>query len=77
MKQSHIIHIIAIQEHWLYKYEKKNMSEFCTEHGFSVVLKSVDDTDILLPDCRPRGKGGVDTCGLRRLTRRWKLFTME
>ena len=55
MKQSHII---AIQEHWLYNYEKKNMSEFCTEHDFSVVLKSVDDTDpcsqIVVPE------GGVE-----------------
>ena len=54
MKQSHII---AIQEHWLYNYEKKNMSEFCAEQGFSVVLKSADDTDPLLPNCRPRGNG--------------------
>ena len=54
MKQSHII---ATQEHWLYSYEKRNMSDFCAEQGFSVVLKSVDDDDPLLPTCRPRGKG--------------------
>ena len=56
MKQ---LRIIAIQEHWLYSYEKRNMSDFCAEQGFSVALKSVDDDDPLLPTCRSRGKGGV------------------
>ena len=51
--------IIALQEHWLYNYEKKNLSDFCGENGFSTFLKSVDDDDPLLPTCRPRGKGGV------------------
>ena len=50
--------IIALQEHWLYNYEKKNLSDFCGEKGFSTFLKSVDDDDPLLPTCRPRGKGG-------------------
>ena len=64
MKQSHII---VVQEHWLYSYEKRNMSDFCAEQGFSVALKSVDDDDPLLPTCRPRGKGGVGFMWSREL----------
>ena len=64
MKQSHII---AIQEHWLYSYEKRHMSDLCAEQGFSVALKSVDDDDPLLPTCRPRDKGCVGFMRTREL----------
>ena len=51
--------ITAIQEHWLYNYDQKNMEDFCELHGFTASLKSMDDVDPSLPSCRSRGKGGV------------------
>ena len=52
-------HIVALQEHWLYHFEQKELVDFCNERGFNVALKSVDDKDPLPPQCRPRGRGGV------------------
>ena len=51
--------IIALQEHWLYHFEQRELVEFCNERGFNVVLKSVDDADPLPPQCRPRGRGEI------------------
>ena len=51
--------IVAIQEHWLYGFEKGKLIDFCEKHGFSIMIKSSDDNDPLTPLQRPRGKGGV------------------
>ena len=51
--------IIALQGHWLYHFEQRELVEFCNERGFNVVLKSVDDADPLHLQCRPRGMGGI------------------
>ena len=50
---------MALQEHWLYHFEHKELVDFCNERSFNVALKSVDDKDPLPPQCRPRGRGGV------------------
>ena len=50
---------MALQKHWLYHFEQKELVDFCNERGFNVALKSVDDKDPLPPQCRPRGRGGV------------------
>ena len=51
--------IVAVQEHWLYGFEKGKLIDFCEKQGFSTMIKSSDDNDPLTPLQRPRGKGGV------------------
>ena len=51
--------IIAIQEHWLYKFEKQDLIDFCTKAGFRSVVQCSDEENPINPMCRPRGKGGV------------------
>ena len=51
--------IVALQEHWLYHFEQKELVKFCNKRGFNVALKSVDDADPLSPQCMPRDRGGV------------------
>ena len=51
------------------------MSDLCAKEGFNVVLKSVDDSEPLVPSCRPKDRSGVAFSGHRILIR--KLFTME
>ena len=50
--------IVAVQEHWLYGFEKGKLIDFCEKQGFSTMIKSSDDNDPLTPLQRPRGKGG-------------------
>ena len=59
--------IIALQEHWLYGFEKGKLIDFCEKHGFSLMIKSTDDNDPLTPLQRPRGKGGVAILRSKRL----------
>ncbi|KAK3101860.1 hypothetical protein FSP39_006848 [Pinctada imbricata] len=51
--------IIAIQEHWLYKFEKQDLIDFCTKAGFRSAIQCSDEDNPINPTCRPRGKGGV------------------
>ena len=51
--------IVAVQEHWLYGFEKGKLIDFCEKQWFSTMIKSSDDNDPLTPLQRPRGKGGV------------------
>lgn len=37
------IDIIAIQEHWLFKFEKSKLQEFAENYKFSCFIKSVDE----------------------------------
>ena len=37
------IDIIAIQEHWLFKFEKSKLHEFAENYKFSCFIKSVDE----------------------------------
>ena len=37
------IDIIAIQEHWLFKFEKSKLQEFDENYKFSCFIKSVDE----------------------------------
>lgn len=51
--------LIAIQEHWLYRFETGKLVDFCEERGYSCQINCTDDNDPLTPLQRPRGKGGV------------------
>lgn len=65
--------IIALQEHWLYNFEQKEIVAFCAERNFNVAIKSVDDDDPLSPHCRPRGMGGVALMLDREIDSRMKI----
>ncbi|KAL5014899.1 hypothetical protein ScPMuIL_009169 [Solemya velum] len=51
--------LVALQEHWLYSFQQKQLMEFCAEHCFEAIIHSSDDGDPLLPILLPRGKGGT------------------
>ena len=52
--------IIILQEHWLYNFEKKELSEFLDD--FTCLVRATDDNDPISPYQRPRGMGGVAIC---------------
>ena len=49
--------IVCIQEHWMFNFEKKVLSEASSSHV--CFAKSVDDEDPISPKQRPRGYGGL------------------
>ena len=52
------VDIIALQEHWLFSFEKYKLEEFAAAHGFSSFVKCVDDDDPISAKQRVRGWGG-------------------
>ena len=51
--------IILLQEHWLYGFEKEDI---CTNLTlWNAEVRSVDDTDNIMPISRPQGYGGTAT----------------
>ena len=59
--------IIAIQEHWLYGFEKGKLIDFCEKQRICMMIKSTDNNYPLTPLQRPRGKGGVAILWSKRL----------
>jgi endonuclease/exonuclease/phosphatase family metal-dependent hydrolase len=58
--------ILAIQEHWLFDFEKDNIKDICPSHDYFV--KCVDANDPIHPSHRPRGHGGVAILWPRSIT---------
>jgi exonuclease III len=52
-------HIIAIQEHWLHKFEVHGIRERLLQHGICSVFKCYDDDDPIPITNIPRGQAGV------------------
>ena len=49
--------VIAIQEHWLYGFEKNKLEEVSPHYNWHT--RSADDDDPIPPTMRNRGHGGV------------------
>ena len=49
--------ILAVQEHWLFEYEKCKTKDICPTHDFHI--RCVDTDDPIHPSHRPRGYGGA------------------
>ena len=57
--EDHRPHIICLQEHWLFNFEKDSISSLHPNYNFSA--KSTDDAEPIPSKQRPRGYGGVAT----------------